>query len=220
MRAAGGCGGQPTVLAADLPIPYVITADEASVYWVDIGNGFMYGPDTAIRKCASQGCGQSPTSLFTGIQPEAIAVGAGKLFWTNGGSGQDSVWTSAVDGSSPQTLANVDGFAFHIAASSTTSTGSTAALALGVIVCGACFGLERAHVHLGFFLPLLQAAGGLMAVFGSCEAMILCVEGLGEHEAVILVLLGGVEAQASGEVLREVDGHPAPVVVGALSVHE
>ncbi len=46
------------------------------------------------------------------------------------------------------------------------------------------------------------------------------VEGLGEHEAVILVLLGGVEAQASGEVLREVDGHPAPVVVGALAVHE
>lgn len=55
-------------------------------------------------------------------------------------------------------------------------------LALGVIVCGACFGLERAHVHLGFFLPLLQAAGGLMAVFGSCEAMILCVEGLGERK--------------------------------------
>lgn len=140
--AAGGCGGQPTVLAADLPIPYVITADEASVYWVDIGNGFMYGPDTAIRKCASQGCGQSPTSLFTGIQPEAIAVGAGKLFWTNGGAGQDSVWTSALDGSSPQTLANVDGFAFHIAVSSTTLAWTVEAIpgggSLWVCAPGAC----------------------------------------------------------------------------------
>ncbi|MEO7329600.1 MAG: hypothetical protein ABI193_13555 [Minicystis sp.] len=55
-------------------------------------------------------------------------------------------------------------------------------LAVGVLVCGAGVALEHAHVHLGFFLPLLQAAGGLMAVFGSCEAMILCVEGLGERK--------------------------------------
>ena len=140
--AAGGCDNQPTLLAAGLPIPYVITADQTSVYWVDIGNGFMYGPDTAIRKCASQGCGQSPASLFTGIQPEALAVGAGKLFWTSGGAGQDSLWTSAVDGSSPQMLANVDGFALHIAVSPTTLAWTVDAIGGGgsIWVCapGAC----------------------------------------------------------------------------------
>ena len=55
-------------------------------------------------------------------------------------------------------------------------------LAAGTLLCGLCFALERAHVHLGFGLPLLQAIGGLAAVFGSCEAMILCVEGLGERK--------------------------------------
>lgn len=52
-------------------------------------------------------------------------------------------------------------------------------LAGGVAVCGGAYGLEAAHVggHLG--PALLLGLGGLMLVFGSCEAMILSVEALG-----------------------------------------
>jgi hypothetical protein len=53
-------------------------------------------------------------------------------------------------------------------------------LAGGAVVCGAAYGLEHAHVGPGFLAVALLAMGGLALVFGSCEAMILCVEGLGE----------------------------------------
>ena len=54
-----------------------------------------------------------------------------------------------------------------------------AVLAVGLVVCGAAFGL---HHHAPEWLVItLSAVGGLMTVFGSCEAMILCVDGLGER---------------------------------------
>lgn len=54
-------------------------------------------------------------------------------------------------------------------------------LAAGTLVCGAGYGLEHAHVGPHWLVPALLAVGGLMVIFGSCEAMILCVEGLGER---------------------------------------
>jgi hypothetical protein len=54
-------------------------------------------------------------------------------------------------------------------------------LAIGTIVCLAGYGLEHAHIGGGLVVPLLLAVGGLAVIFGSCEAMILSVEGLGER---------------------------------------
>ena len=54
----------------------------------------------------------------------------------------------------------------------------------GLVAVGAAFGLEASGSgeHLGgWLLGGLQAVGGLMVVFGSCEAMIKCVEGIGER---------------------------------------
>ncbi len=51
-------------------------------------------------------------------------------------------------------------------------------LVLGLVLVGAAMGLESARVELGFGIPALLAVGGLMVIFGSCEAMILCVEGI------------------------------------------
>ncbi|MCC6873407.1 MAG: hypothetical protein IT378_03785 [Sandaracinaceae bacterium] len=53
-------------------------------------------------------------------------------------------------------------------------------LVAGLVLCGAGYGMHYGGVELpGWILPLLFAIGGLMVIFGSCEAMILSVEGLG-----------------------------------------
>lgn len=51
----------------------------------------------------------------------------------------------------------------------------------GVAACGVAYYLERAHLGPGVLAIGLLALGGLAVVFGSCEAMIMCVEGLGER---------------------------------------
>jgi hypothetical protein len=48
------------------------------------------------------------------------------------------------------------------------------------VLCGAGYGLEHSGGSTLLVASLL-AAGGLSVIFGSCEAMILCVEGLGER---------------------------------------
>lgn len=54
----------------------------------------------------------------------------------------------------------------------------------GLIAVGAAFGLEvggSGELMDGWLVGGLQAIGGLMVVFGSCESMIKCVEGIGER---------------------------------------
>ncbi|MCA9574895.1 MAG: hypothetical protein H6726_21220 [Sandaracinaceae bacterium] len=51
-------------------------------------------------------------------------------------------------------------------------------LGLGLGLLTLSHGLVAANVEVGLLHPALLAIGGLMVVFGSCEAMILCVEGI------------------------------------------
>ncbi len=55
-------------------------------------------------------------------------------------------------------------------------------LAGGTAVCGVGTWMHRAHVGPGFLAPVLLGLGGLALVFGSCEAMIKCVEALGRRQ--------------------------------------
>lgn len=55
------------------------------------------------------------------------------------------------------------------------------ALIGGGILCGIAYGLEHAHTGPGWLIAALLAVGGIAVVFGSCEAMIKSVEGLGEQ---------------------------------------
>ena len=50
-------------------------------------------------------------------------------------------------------------------------------LVAGLLIIGAATAVEHAGTE-GFLAPGLLAVGGLMVIFGSCEAMILCVEGI------------------------------------------
>lgn len=52
-------------------------------------------------------------------------------------------------------------------------------LGAGTVSCLVGYGLEHAHAGPGWLVPSLLAVGGLSVIFGSCEAMILSVEGLG-----------------------------------------
>jgi hypothetical protein len=54
-------------------------------------------------------------------------------------------------------------------------------LGVGLVLCVVAFVLHSQHVGPGWLSLLLSAAGGLMTIFGSCEAMITCVDGLGER---------------------------------------
>jgi len=54
-------------------------------------------------------------------------------------------------------------------------------LVAGVVLCGAGYGLEYAHAGPHWVAITCLAFGGLGVVFGSCEAMIKCVEGVGER---------------------------------------
>lgn len=54
-------------------------------------------------------------------------------------------------------------------------------LALGLLLVAAATGLEHAAPHIPFVRPALLAIGGLMVIFGSCESMILGVEGVGQR---------------------------------------
>lgn len=49
----------------------------------------------------------------------------------------------------------------------------------GTILCGAAYGLEHAEAGPGWLRTALLGVGGLAVIFGSCEAMIKCVEGIG-----------------------------------------
>jgi hypothetical protein len=54
-------------------------------------------------------------------------------------------------------------------------------LGLGLVLCVVAFALHKAEVDAHLLILGLSAVGGLATIFGSCEAMILCVDGLGER---------------------------------------
>lgn len=54
-------------------------------------------------------------------------------------------------------------------------------LGLGLVLCVAAFLMHRLHVGPHALVLGLSAIGGLATIFGACEAMILCVDGLGER---------------------------------------
>ncbi|MFK7989454.1 MAG: hypothetical protein AB8I08_25790 [Sandaracinaceae bacterium] len=51
----------------------------------------------------------------------------------------------------------------------------------GMVLCGAGYGMEAAGVESTLLATGCLALGGLGVVFGSCEAMIKCVEGVGDR---------------------------------------
>lgn len=55
-------------------------------------------------------------------------------------------------------------------------------LAFGAVLLAAAYGMEFAEVHSPIVLGALLAVGGLCVVFGSCESMIVCVEGVGKRQ--------------------------------------
>jgi hypothetical protein len=78
--AIGGCGGAPTVLAADASDPTGIAVDAANVYWTDFLSG-------QVMECAVGGCSGQPTVLASGQSaPYAIAVDGASVYWTNWGA--------------------------------------------------------------------------------------------------------------------------------------
>ncbi len=54
-------------------------------------------------------------------------------------------------------------------------------LVAGIALCGVGYGLKFGEVGPSWVATLCLAVGGLAVVFGSCEAMIMCVEGVGER---------------------------------------
>lgn len=50
--------------------------------------------------------------------------------------------------------------------------------AAGMALLGVAFGLHFAHAGPGWLPPALEAIGGILVVFASCELMILCVDGI------------------------------------------
>lgn len=54
-------------------------------------------------------------------------------------------------------------------------------LGLGLVLCVVAFVLHKAEVDAHVLILGLSAIGGLATIFGSCEAMILCVDGVGER---------------------------------------
>ncbi|NOY94041.1 MAG: hypothetical protein GXP55_22895 [Deltaproteobacteria bacterium] len=55
------------------------------------------------------------------------------------------------------------------------------ALAIGLVLLGVAQGTHHFELGPGWLFATLLAIGGLLVVFGSCEAMILSVEGMGER---------------------------------------
>jgi hypothetical protein len=67
----------------------------------------------------------------------------------------------------------------------------------GLCACAAAYGLHGAESLPSFLVPLLQALGGLGVIFGSCEAMILSVEGLGKRLSWNAFVAGAIATLAS-----------------------
>src|SRR5262249_57491089 len=69
-------------------------------------------------------------------------------------------------------------------------------LGTGTVLCLAAYALKSMQVGIGMLATLMLATGGLMVTFGSCEAMILSVEGLGTRLAWNPFVAGAVAGRA------------------------
>lgn len=67
----------------------------------------------------------------------------------------------------------------------------------GATLCGAGYGLEHAHAGPGWLAAALLGLGGLAVVFGSCEALILAVEGVGARLGWNQFVAGSIAGLAS-----------------------
>ena len=70
-------------------------------------------------------------------------------------------------------------------------------LVSGLCVCGVASGVQHGQLGPSWLTPALQAVGGLGVVFGSCEAMILSVEGLGKRLSWNAFVAGAIATLAS-----------------------
>lgn len=81
-----GCGGNPTVIASGLTVPWGIAVDASNVY-LTIWNGSINAPATnggEIAICPLAGCSGKPTALSSvENQPWQIVVDGTTAYWTN-----------------------------------------------------------------------------------------------------------------------------------------
>jgi hypothetical protein len=87
-----GCVGTPTVLADGLSSPNAIATDGINVYWAETGdtveNGQPLTEAGSIRKCARNGCNNTPITVASGFNyPIGIVVDEEFLYWAEQGTG-------------------------------------------------------------------------------------------------------------------------------------
>ena len=73
-----GCGGNPTVLAANQGQPGPVATDGVNVYWGQQGGG------PAVMSCAVTGCAGNPTTVVTTVNyVVGIATDGTNVYWTD-----------------------------------------------------------------------------------------------------------------------------------------
>jgi hypothetical protein len=85
----GGCGGAPTVLASRQSATN-LAVDSTSAYWIedcgalcpDGGTG-----DGIVQKCATAGCGGTPTTLASSHGASSVVVDSTNVYWMETASG-------------------------------------------------------------------------------------------------------------------------------------
>jgi hypothetical protein len=81
----GGCGEQPSAIASNRTLSpgsvrsLAFATDGQNAYWTD-ETPLDAGAQSALVKCAVNGCNNSPTAIGPGVQ--ALAVHAGRIYWT------------------------------------------------------------------------------------------------------------------------------------------
>lgn len=67
----------------------------------------------------------------------------------------------------------------------------------GAVLCGAGYAIEHLALGPGWLVAALLGVGGLAVIFGSCESMILCVEGVGARLGWNQFVAGNIAGLAS-----------------------